>query len=97
MNTKEARERLREIDEAMVMLNSRVPRRDYDAAVDALKVCQTTIETLTTELYALHPHSVAVGDARTILAGLEAIINTQFSEWTADKIHDGIFKMVKKS
>lgn len=49
-------------------------KRDHNAAIGALRVCQTTIETLTTELFALHPHNQAVGNARDVLNALELIV-----------------------
>lgn len=105
----ELKDRLREIEEAITLLGTRVPRRDYDAAIGALHVCQTTIESLMTTLFALKPKSREVANARTVLAGLEAIIDTKFDEYTADKMEgkynyqtykhkpfDGVFGKVKR-
>jgi hypothetical protein len=84
----EIKDKLQEIEEAVTLLGTRVPRRDYDAAIGALQVCQNTIETLTTALFKVKPKSVEVANARTILAGLEAIIDTKFDEYTADKMEE---------
>ena len=51
-----------------------VPKRDYNAAIGSMKVCQNMIETLMVELRKLDPASRAAADASSILAGLEAII-----------------------
>jgi len=51
-----------------------VPKKDHDAAIGSLKVCQNTIETLMQALSKIDPKSPAVGQAWPILAGLEAII-----------------------
>jgi hypothetical protein len=51
-----------------------VPKKDHDAAIGSLKVCQNTIETLTQALSKIDPKSPEVGQAWAILAGLEAII-----------------------
>ena len=105
----ELKDRLHEIEEAITLLGTRVPRRDYDAAIGALHVCQTTIESLMTTLAKLKPKSKEVANARSVLAGLEAIIDTKFDDYTADKMEgeynyktlrskpfDGVFGKVKR-
>ena len=106
----EAKEKLRDIESTITLLATRVPRRDYDAAVGALKICQHTIETLMNIIFKIDPTSREVANARSILAGLEAIIDTKFDEHTSDKMEgeynyktlrskpfEGVFGKVKKT
>ena len=60
--------------EAWVKMLDMMPKRDYNAAIGSMKVCQNMIETLMVELRKLDPASRAAADASSILAGLEAII-----------------------
>ena len=60
--------------DAWVKMLDMVPKRDYNAAVGSMKVCQNTIETLMVELRRLEPANRAAADASIILGGLEAII-----------------------
>lgn len=60
--------------DAWVKMLDMVPKRDYNAAIGSMKVCQNMIETLMVELRKLDPASRAAADAGIILGGLEAII-----------------------
>jgi len=77
---------LHEVEKTIMMLSTRVPKRDYDASLGALRVCQNTIETLMQALFKLEPTSQEVADARTILMGLEEVINP--IKWKIDKFID---------
>ena len=59
---------------AWVKMLDMVPKRDYDAAIGSMKVCQNTIETLMVELRKHDKASKVAQDASIILGGLEAII-----------------------
>lgn len=70
-----------------MMAGLRVPRRDYDAVLKSMSVCQNTIERLMLALYKLKPNHPEVADARVILGMLEHLIQNnplmQDEEWVA--------------
>ena len=80
--------------DAWVKMLDMVPKRDYNAAVGSMKVCQNTIETLMVELRRLEPANRAAADASIILGGLEAIITPDRME--GDYNFNPIFGNVKK-
>ena len=80
--------------DAWVKMLDMVPKRDYNAAVGSMKVCQNTIETLMVELRRLEPANRATADASIILGGLEAIITPDRME--SDYNFNPIFGNVKK-
>ena len=63
------------IKELELLVAVRVPRRDYDAIVKSMSVCQNTIERLMIALFKLKPKSQDVADARDILQYLEHLIS----------------------
>ena len=71
---KELAEQKDKTTQAWVKMLDMVPKKDHDAAIGSLKVCQNTIETLMQALSKIDPKSPEVGQAWAILAGLEAII-----------------------
>jgi len=62
------------IKELELLVAARVPRRDYDAIVKSMSVCQNTIERLMVALFKVKPNHPEVGDARDILQFLEHLI-----------------------
>ena len=62
------------IKELELLVAARVPRRDYDAIVKSMSVCQNTIERLMVALFKVKPKSQEVADARDILQYLEHLI-----------------------
>jgi hypothetical protein len=62
------------IKELELLVAVRVPRRDYDAIVKSMSVCQNTIERLMLALFKVKPNHPEVGDARDILQYLEHLI-----------------------
>jgi len=62
------------IKELELLVAVRVPRRDYDAIVKSMSVCQNTIESLMVALFKVKPKSQEVADARDILQYLEHLI-----------------------
>jgi len=62
------------IKELELLVAVRVPRRDYDAIVKSMSVCQNTIERLMVALFKVKPNHPEVGDARDILQFLEHLI-----------------------
>jgi hypothetical protein len=62
------------IKELELLVAVRVPRRDYDAVLKSMSVCQNTIERLMLALYKLKPNHPEVADARVILGMLEHLI-----------------------
>jgi len=70
-----------------MMAGLRVPRRDYDAVLKSMAVCQNTIERLMLALFKLKPKSEEVADARIILGMLEHLIQNnplmQDEDWKA--------------
>jgi hypothetical protein len=75
------------IKELELLVAVRVPRRDYDAVLKSMSVCQNTIERLMLALYKLKPNHPEVADARIILGMLEHLIQNnplmQDEEWVA--------------
>jgi hypothetical protein len=65
---------LARIKELELLVAVRVPRRDYDAIVKSMSVCQNTIESLMVALFKVKPKSQEVADARDILQYLEHLI-----------------------
>ena len=65
---------LAKIKELELLVAVRVPRRDYDAIVKSMSVCQNTIESLMVALFKVKPKSQEVADARDILQYLEHLI-----------------------
>jgi len=65
---------LARIKELELLVAARVPRRDYDAIVKSMSVCQNTIERLMVALFKVKPKSQEVADARDILQYLEHLI-----------------------
>ena len=65
---------LARIKELELLVAVRVPRRDYDAIVKSMSVCQNTIENLMVALFKIKPKSQEVADARDILQYLEHLI-----------------------
>lgn len=57
-----------------MMANLRVSKRDHDAVLKSMSVCQNTIERLMLALYKLKPNHPEVADARIILGMLEHLI-----------------------
>ena len=78
---------LARIKELELLVAVRVPRRDYDAIVKSMSVCQNTIERLMVALFKVKPKSQEVADARDILQYLEHLIqnNTPMQDevWVA--------------
>jgi len=78
---------LARIKELELLVAVRVPRRDYDAIVKSMSVCQNTIESLMVALFKVKPKSQEVADARDILQYLEHLIqnNTPMQDevWVA--------------
>jgi len=66
-----AQERIKELE---LLVAARVPRRDYDAIVKSMSVCQNTIERLMVALFKVKPKNQEVADARDILQYLEHLI-----------------------
>jgi len=62
------------IKELELLVAARVPRRDYDAIVKSMSVCQNTIERLMVALFKVKPKNQEVADARDILQYLEHLI-----------------------
>ena len=62
------------IKELELLVAARVPRRDYDAIVKSMSVCQNAIECLMVALFKVKPNHPEVGDARDILQFLEHLI-----------------------
>jgi len=62
------------VKELELLVAVRVPRRDYDAIVKSMSVCQNTIERLMVALFKVKPKSQEVADARDILQYLEHLI-----------------------
>ena len=62
------------IKELELLVAVRVPRRDYDAIVKSMSVCQNTIERLMVALFKVKPKNQEVADARDILQYLEHLI-----------------------
>lgn len=74
-----------------MMAGLRVPKRDHDAVLKSMSVCQNTIERLMLALYKLKPNHPEVADARDILQYLEHLIQNnplmQDEVWVArDKV-----------
>jgi len=65
---------LAKIKELELLVAVRVPRRDYDAIVKSMSICQNTIERLMVALFKVKPKSQEVADARDILQYLEHLI-----------------------
>ena len=65
---------LARIKELELLVAVRVPRRDYDAIVKSMSMCQNTIESLMVALFKVKPKSQEVADARDILQYLEHLI-----------------------
>ena len=63
------------IKELELLVAVRVPRRDHDAVLKSMSVCQNTIERLMLALFKLKPKSEEVADARIILGMLEHLID----------------------
>jgi len=78
---------LAKIKELELLVAVRVPRRDYDAIVKSMSICQNTIERLMVALFKVKPKSQEVADARDILQYLEHLIqnNTPMQDevWVA--------------
>ena len=78
---------LARIKELELLVAVRVPRRDYDAIVKSMSICQNTIERLMVALFKVKPKSQEVADARDILQYLEHLIqnNTPMQDevWVA--------------
>ena len=72
-----------------MMAGLRVPKRDHDAVLKSMSVCQATIERLMIALYKLKPNHPEVADARIILGLLEHLIQNnplmQDEGWEARK------------
>jgi len=77
---------LRELNETRFFRDLRVPRRDHDAVLKSMSICQSMIERLMISLFKASPKHPDVADARTILALLEDMINwnstMQNEAWT---------------
>ena len=73
-----------------------VPKRDHEAAIGSMKVCQNTIETLMVELREWDPANRAAADASIILGGLEAIITPDLIKGDYNFANGPIFGTVKK-
>ena len=86
--------------EAWVKTLDMVPKKDYDALIGSVKVTQNMIETLMQALFKVDPKNPAVGDARSILAGLEAIVTPDRMKEDYNFIDHlspvGVFGTVKK-
>ena len=81
---------------AWVKMLDMVPKRDYDAAIGSMKVCQNTIETLMVELRKHDKASKVAQDASIILGGLEAIITPDRMEGDYNFANGPIFGTVKR-
>jgi len=79
---------LARIKELELLVAVRVPRRDYDAIVKSMSMCQNQIETMALELTRLEPHNRVAADAFVVLGLLESMITAnpdmQTEEWKAD-------------
>jgi hypothetical protein len=73
----------KELVEARMMRDLRVPRRDHDALLKSMSICQSMIERLMISLFKASPKHPDVADARTILALLEDMIH-----WNSDMQND---------
>ena len=79
------------IKELELLVAVRVPRRDYDAIVKSMSVCQNTIERLMIALFKLKPKSQDVADARDILQYLEHLIQNN------DPMQDEVWRAREKA
>ena len=82
---------LARIKELELLVAVRVPRRDYDAIVKSMSVCQNTIESLMVALFKVKPKSQEVADARDILQYLEHLIQNN------DPMQDDVWRAREKA
>ena len=82
---------LARIKELELLVAARVPRRDYDAIVKSMSVCQNTIERLMVALFKVKPNHPEVGDARDILQFLEHLIQNN------DPMQDDVWRSREKA
>ena len=82
---------LARIKELELLVAARVPRRDYDAIVKSMSVCQNTIESLMVALFKVKPKSQEVADARDILQYLEHLIQNN------DPMQDDVWRAREKA
>jgi len=80
---------LAKIKELELLVAVRVPRRDYDAIVKSMSMCQNQIETMALELTRLEPRNRVAQDAFVVLGLLESMITAnpdmQTEDWKADQ------------